>query len=54
MCTNFQAKQTTLTFWAKFAQKWISGSESQKPKYGFGVTTSKIPCVLILSQNEQL
>ena len=38
----------------KFAQKWILGSEFQKSKSGFGISTSNIPCVPIFSQNGQL
>ena len=37
-----------------FAQKWILRSEFQKSKSGFGINTSKLPCVLIFSQNGQL
>ena len=32
-------------FGPKFAQKWILGSEFQKSKSGFGISTSNIPCV---------
>ena len=41
-------------FGLKFAQKWILGSEFQKPKSGFGINISNIPCVPIFSQNGQL
>ena len=41
-------------FGPRFTQKWILGSEFQKPKSGFGINTSHIPCLLIFSQNEQL
>ena len=41
-------------FGPKFAQKWILRSEFQKSKSGFGINTSKLPCVLIFSQNGQL
>ena len=54
MCTNCQTKLTTLTFWAQIWPKWILGSEFQKSKSGFGINTSKIPCVPIFSQNGQL
>ena len=54
MCTNFQTKLTLLLFEPKFAQKWILGSEFQKSKSGFGISTSNIPCVPIFSQNGQL
>ena len=35
-------------------KKWILGSKFQKCKSGFGINTSKIPCVPIFSQNVQL
>ena len=48
-----QHKQLWL-FGPKFAQKWILGSEFQKCKSGFRISTSKIPCVPIFSYNRQL
>ena len=51
MCTNFQTKRTTLP---KFAQKLTLGSEFQKSKTGFGISTFNISCVPIFSQNGQL
>ena len=54
MYTSFQKKRTTSKFWAKISQKWILGSEFQKPKSGFGMNTFNIPRVLIFSQNGQL
>ena len=54
MCTNFQAQLITLTVWPKFAQKWILGSEFQKTKSGFGISSSKFPNGPILSQDRQL
>ena len=51
MCTNFQTKQTTLNFWAKFVQKWILGSKFQKSKSGFGISILEIPCAPIFRQN---
>ena len=54
MCTNFQAKLITLTFRPKFAQKWILGSEFQKTKSGFGISSSKFCNGPILSQDRQL
>ena len=54
MCTNFQAKLITLTFRPKFAQKWILGSEFQKTKSGFGISSSKFITRPILSQDRQL
>ena len=41
-------------FWLKFAQKWILGFQFQKTKSGFGISTSKFPCVLTFIQNRQL
>ena len=41
-------------FGPKFAQKWILGSEFQKPKCVFGINTSNILCVPIFSQKGQL
>ena len=43
-----------MNFGPKFAQKWILGSEIQKSKSGFGISTSNVPCVPIFSQNRQL
>ena len=40
-------------FGPKFAQKWILGSKFQKPKSGFGISSSNIPSVPIFSQNGQ-
>ena len=54
MCTNFQLKRTTFTFWPKFAQKWILGSKFQKSKSGFGISILEILCALIFRQNGQL
>ena len=38
----------------KFSQKWILRSEFQKSKSEFGISTSKIACVPVFSQNGQL
>ena len=54
MCTNFQTKWTTLSLWVQICPEWILGSKFQKSKSGLGINTSKIPCVLIFSQNGQL
>ena len=54
MCANFQAKRTTLTFFAQISQKWILGSEFEKSKSGYGINASNISWVLIFSQNGQL
>ena len=42
-----------LVFRPKFTQKFISRSEFQKFKSGFGINTSKIPCKPVFSQSEQ-
>ena len=44
----FRQNWQLLLFEPKFAQKWILGSEFQKSKSGFGINTSKIPCVSIV------
>ena len=49
----FSQHSQLLLFWPKFAQKWILRQQFQKFKSGFGISTSKIPCVLIFSQNGQ-
>ena len=54
MCANFLTKQATLTFPAQICPKIDLASELQKSNSGFGISTSKIPCVLIFSQNGQL
>ena len=54
MYANFQAKWTTFTFLAQICLKWILGLEFQKSTCGFGISTSKIPCVPIFRQNRQL
>ena len=51
---QFSGNRRLRIFGPKFAPKWILGSEFQKPKSGFGINTSNIPCVPIFSQNEQL
>ena len=38
----------------KSPQKWILVSEFQKSKTKFGISTSKIPCVIIFRRNAQL
>ena len=50
----FRQKGQLWIFGLKFAQKSILGSEFQKSKFGFGISTSKISYVPIFSQNEQL
>ena len=50
----FRRNEQRSLFWSKYAQKWILGSEFQTSKCGFGISTSKIPCVPIFWQNKQL
>ena len=54
LCANFYIKRTTLTYWAQICPKMDLGSEFQKSKTGFGISTSKIPCEPIFSQDGQL
>ena len=55
MCTNFQATRKTLNLSAQICpKKWILGSEFQKFKSGFRISTSNIPWEPIFSQNGQL
>ena len=54
MCTNFRQNEPFWLYQHIFAQKWILSSEFQKSKSWFRISTSKIPCVPIFSQNEQL
>ena len=54
VCTNFQAKQTTLTFSAQICPKMDLGLAIQKNIVGIGISILDIPCVPIFSQNEQL
>ena len=49
MCTNFQTKRTFLKFWTEIWPKM--GSGFQKSKSGFGINTSKIPCMPFFIQN---
>ena len=54
MCTNFQAKQTTLTFLAQIGPKMNLGLEIHKTNVGTRISIVKMPCVLIFRKNEQL
>ena len=45
MCTNLQAKQTTVTFWTQICSKM---------DFGVGINTSNIPSASIFNQNGQL
>ena len=54
MCTNFQTKRTTLTFWAQICPKMDFGVGILKSKSGFGISTSNLQYVPIFSQNGQL
>ena len=47
MCTNFQAKQTTLTFLAQICPKMDIGLEIQKNNVGIRISIVKMPCVPI-------
>ena len=54
MCTNFQLKQTTLTFLAQICPKRKLGFEIQKTNVGIRISILEIPCVPIFRQNRQL
>ena len=54
MCANFQTKQTALTFLAQICPKIDIGLEIQKNIVGIRISIPDVPCVPILSQNEQL
>ena len=54
MCTNFQTKWTTLSFWVQICPKWILGQKFQKSKSGFGISILEILGAPIFRQNEQL
>ena len=54
MCTNFQAKQTTLTFLAQICPKMDLGSEIQKTNVGIRISIVKMLCVPIFRKNGQL
>ena len=51
---NFQAKQTALTFSAQLCSKIDLGLEIQKTNVRIRISILDIPCVPILSENEQL
>ena len=50
----FRQNGQFLLFRPKFAQKLNLGSEFQKFKFGFGISTSKVLCMPIFSQHGQL
>ena len=54
MRTNFQAKQTALTFLAQICPKMDLGLEIQKTNVGIRITIVKMPCVPIFRKNGQL
>ena len=55
LCVSiFSQYEELWLFRPKFAQKWILGSEFQKSKSKFGISTSKIARVSIFNQNGQL
>ena len=53
LCQFFRQNKELWLFGPKFSQKLISGSKFQKPKSGFGISTSKIPFELMFSENGQ-
>ena len=54
MCTNFQLKQTTLTFLVQICPKRKLGFEIQKTNVGIRISIFEISCVPIFRQNKQL
>ena len=54
ICTNFQVRQTTLTFLAQICPKRKSGFEIQKTNVGLRISILEILCVPIFRQNGQL
>ena len=54
MRTNFQAKQTALTFLAQICPKMDLGLEIQKTNVGIRITIFDISCVPIFRQHRQL
>ena len=54
MCTNFQEKRATLTFWAKICPKCILVSKFQKYKSRFEISILETVCIPIFRQNGQL
>ena len=53
MGANFQAKETTLTFWPKICPNMNVGLEIQKTNAGIRICILAIPHVPIFKQNEQ-
>ena len=54
VCTNFQVKETALTFSAQLFPKMDLGLAIQKTIVGIRIIILDIPCVPIFSQDEQL
>ena len=54
MFTNFQVKQTTLTFLAQICPKRKLEFEIQKNNVGIRISMLEIPCVAISRQNGEL
>ena len=54
MCSNFQTKQTTLTFLAQICPKMDLGSEFQKTNVGIRISIVKVSCVPSFRKNKQL
>ena len=53
-CSNFQAKQTALTFSVHICPKMDLGSQIQKTDVELRISILDIPCVSTFSQNGQL
>ena len=54
ICTNFQVRQTTLTFLAQICPKRKLGFEIQKNNVGIRISMLEIPCVAISRENVEL
>ena len=52
--SNFQEKQTTLTFLAQICPKIDLGLEIQETNVGIKISILKITCVPVFRNNEQL
>ena len=50
MCTNFQAKRTTLTFLAQIYPKMDLRSEIQKTSVGIRISIVNMPCVPVFRE----
>ena len=54
MCASFQAKWTTLPFFAQICPKMDLWLETQETNAGIRISILEIPCVPIFRENEQL